>query len=66
MWKYIVASFFFIIGCLELILAANKGIREAVMKNSLVRSKRAEPLILFLAGLSAIAMGLGILFYHLL
>ncbi len=63
MWKYIAASFFFVIGIVEILLALNNRLREALMKNSLVRSKRAEPLFLFLAGLSALVMGLGIIFY---
>ena len=63
MWKYLVSIFFFAIGIIELILAFHPGAREAVLRNSLVRAKRSEPLVLFLAGLSALLMGFGILFY---
>ena len=63
MWKVIVASFLLLIGIVEIILALNGRLREAVMQNSLVRSKRAEPLVLFLVGLSAVVMALGILVY---
>ena len=65
MWKYIAASLFFMIGIGEIVLALNGRIREIVVKNSPVRSKRAEPFFLLVAGLSALAMGLGILFYDL-
>ena len=63
MWKFIGASFLLLIGIVEIILALNGRLREAVMQNSLVRSKSAEPLVLFLVGLSAVAMALGILIY---
>jgi hypothetical protein len=63
MWKVIVASFLLLIGIVEIVLAFNGRLREAVMQNSLVRSKSAEPLVLFLVGLSAVAMALGILVY---
>ena len=63
MWKYIAASLLFAFGALELLLALNGRLREAVMKNSLVRSKRAEPLVLLAAALSAFLTGLAILFY---
>jgi hypothetical protein len=63
MWKLIVASFLLLIGIVEIILALNGRLREAVMQNSLVRSKSAEPLVLFLVGLSAVAMALGIIVY---
>lgn len=65
MWKYIIASFLSIIGLVEIILALNGRLREAVLQNSLLRSRRAEPYVLLLAGLSALAMGLGFLFYGL-
>ncbi|MGB8507917.1 MAG: hypothetical protein WCD76_05920 [Pyrinomonadaceae bacterium] len=65
MWKYFIAAFFFLIGTLEIVLALSGSLREAVMKNSVVRSKRTEPAFLFIAGLSAFAMGAGILFYNL-
>ena len=63
MWKVIVASFLLLIGIVEMILALNGRLREAVMQNSLVRSRSAEPLVLFLVGLSAVVMALGILVY---
>lgn len=63
MWKYVFAAFLLLIGIVEIILALNGRLREAVMQNSLVRSKSAEPLVLFLVGLSAVAMALGILAY---
>ncbi len=65
MWKYLLAAFFILIGILEITLALNTNLRETVMRNSIVRSKRSEPLFLFLAGLSALAMACGILFYNL-
>jgi hypothetical protein len=65
MWKYIAAAFFFVVGSIELLLAINGNLRETLLKNSLLRSKRAQPPLLFLAGLSAIAISIGILFYHL-
>ncbi len=65
MWKYIAALFFVLIGILEITLALNANLRETIMKNSLVRSKRSEPVFLFLAGLSALVMACGILFYNL-
>jgi hypothetical protein len=63
MWKYILACLLCAIGIAEIILALNGGLREAVMRNSLVRSRRAEAPVLLAAGLSALAMGLGILCY---
>ena len=66
MWKYILACLLCAVGIAEVILALNSGLREAVMRNSPVRSGRAEAPVLLAAGLSALAMGLGILFYGLL
>ncbi|HEX8096482.1 MAG TPA: hypothetical protein VF507_00540 [Pyrinomonadaceae bacterium] len=65
MLKYAAASFLLFIGLVEIVLALSGRLREAVMRNSLVRNKRAEAPLLFLAGLSALAMGIGILFYGL-
>ena len=65
MWKYIFASFLLVIGIVEIVLALHGGLREAVMQNSPVRSRRAEPHLLLLAGISALVMGLGFLFYGL-
>jgi len=66
MWKYIVASFLSCIGILEIVLALHGGMREALMQSSPVRSKRSEPPLLLLAGISALFTGLGILLYGLL
>jgi hypothetical protein len=63
MWRYFAAAFFFLIGALEIILALNGRMREEIMKNSPIRSTRASPVFLFLAGLSAFAIALGLLFY---
>jgi hypothetical protein len=65
MWKYIFASILFFIGIVEIVLALHGGLREALMQSSPVRSKRAEPHALLLAGISALVMGIGILFYGL-
>ena len=64
MWKYVGAAIFLLIGALEIILALNSRMREEIMKNSPMRSTRATPVFLFLAGLSAFAIALGILFYN--
>ena len=66
MWKYILASILFVIGIVEIILAVHPGLREAVMQNSPLRSKHTESPMLLLAGISALVMGTGILFYGLL
>jgi hypothetical protein len=63
MWKYFAATFLFLIGALEIILALNGRLREELMKNSPIKSSRATPIYLFVAGLSAFAMALGILLY---
>jgi hypothetical protein len=63
MLKYILACLLCAFGIAEVILALNGSLREAVMRNSLVRSKRAEAPVLLVAGLSALAMGLGMLCY---
>jgi hypothetical protein len=65
MWKYILAVFLILIGSLELTLSFNERLREALMQNSLVRSKRAEPTVLLLAGLSAIVTGVGIILFDI-
>jgi hypothetical protein len=64
MWRYFGAAFFFLTGALEIILALNQRVREEIMKNSPLPSTRATPVVLFLAGLSAFAIALGILFYN--
>jgi hypothetical protein len=63
MWRYCGAAFFFLIGALEIVLALNKRMRDEIMKNAPVQPKRALPLTLFFAALSAFAIALGLLFY---
>jgi hypothetical protein len=63
MWKYILASILLVIGVLEIVLALHGGLREALMKTSPVRLKEAESSAFLLAGISALVMGIGILFY---
>jgi hypothetical protein len=65
MWKYVFASFLLVIGVIELVLAFNPRLRETVMQNSLVRSKRAEPYVLVMAGVSALVTAAGIFLYGL-
>ena len=66
MWKYILAFTLCVIGIVEIVLALNGGLREAVMKTSPVRFKEAESSAFLLAGISALVMGIGILCYGLL
>ena len=66
MWKYILAFTLSVIGIVEIVLALNTRLREALMKTSPVRLKEAESSALLLAGISALVMGTGILFYGLL
>ncbi len=63
MWKYFAAAFLFLIGALEIILAFNGRLREEIMKNSPIPYSHATPIYLFVAGLSAFVMALGILLY---
>jgi hypothetical protein len=63
MWKYILASAFLVIGILEIVLAFHRGLRDAVMQTSPVRIKQAETSAFLLAGISALVMGIGLLFY---
>jgi len=65
MWKYILASTFLVIGILEIVLALHGGLREALMQTSPLRLKQAESSAFLLAGISALVMGIGILFYGL-
>jgi hypothetical protein len=65
MWKYILAFTLLVIGIVEIVLALNAGLREAVMKTSPVRFKEAESSAFLLAGISALVMGIGILFFGL-
>ena len=65
MWKYVAVAFLFLIGAFEILLALNKSVREEVLKNSpLQLTSMTAPVVLFLVGLSAFLMGLGILFYN--
>ena len=66
MWRYIFASGFLLIGIVEIVLALNERLRDAVMQSSPVRFKHAESSAFLLAGISALVMGLGILFYGFL
>jgi len=65
MWKYILASILLVIGIVEIVLALNGGLREALMKTSPVRLKQAESSAFLLAGISALVMGIGMLVYGL-
>jgi uncharacterized membrane protein len=65
MWKYILAGILLLIGIVEIVLALHGGLREAVMQSSPVRLKQAESSAFLLAGISALVMGLGFLFYGL-
>lgn len=66
MWKYILAFTLSVIGIVEIVLALNTRLREALMKTSPVRLKEAESSAFLLAGISALVMGIGIIFYGLL
>ena len=63
MWKYILAAAFLLIGIVEIILALHGGLREALMQSSPVRFKQGESSAFLLAGISALVMGIGILFF---
>ena len=65
MWKYILAFTLTVIGIVEIVLALNAGLREALMKTSPIRLKHAESSAFLFAGISALVMGIGILFYEL-
>ena len=65
MWKYILASTLLGIGILEIVLALHGGLREALMQTSPLRLRQAESSAFLLAGISALVMGMGILFYGL-
>ena len=65
MWKYILASTLLVFGIVEIILALNRGLREAVMQTSPVRFKHGETPVFLLAGISALVTGIGIFFYGL-
>ena len=66
MWKYILASTLLVIGILEIVLALHGGLREALMQTSPLRLKQAESPAFLLAGISALVMGIGLLFYGFL
>ena len=63
MWKYILASTLLVIGILEIVLALHGGLREALMHTIPVRYKQGESSAFLIAGISALAMGIGILFF---
>ena len=63
MWKYILASALLVIGILEIVLAFHGGLREALMQTIPVRYKQAESSAFLLAGISALVMAIGILFF---
>lgn len=63
MWKYILAFTLSVIGIFEIVLALNARLRDAVMKTSPVRFKEAESSAFLLAGISALVLGIGILFF---
>ena len=64
-WKYILAFTLLAIGIVEIVLALNAGLREALMKTSPIRLKDAESPAFLFAGISALVMGIGILLYGL-
>ncbi len=66
MWKYILAIALSVIGIVEIVLGLSASLREALMKTSPVRIKHAESSMFLLAGISALVMGIGILFFGLL
>ena len=63
MWKYILASILTIIGILEIVVALHKGLRDALMQTIPVRYKQAESSAFLLAGISALVMAIGLLFF---
>jgi len=65
MWKYILASTLLVIGIVEIVLALHGDLREALMRTSPLRIKQAESSAFLFAGISALAMGIGILCYGL-
>ena len=66
MWKYILAVTLSVIGIVEIVLGLSATLREALMKTSPVRLGHAESRMFLLAGISALVMGLGFLFFGLL
>jgi hypothetical protein len=66
MWRYILAITLSVFGIVEIVLGLSATLREAVMKTSPVRFRQSESPMFLLAGISALVMGLGILFFGLL
>ena len=64
MWRYLAATFLFVMGAIEILLALNGRLRNEIMKNSPVPLTSAAPFYLFFAGLSAFVMALGLLLYN--
>lgn len=65
MWKYILAFTLSLFGIVEIVLGLNAGLREELMKTIPVRVKQAEASAFLIAGISALAMAIGILFFGL-
>ena len=63
MWKYILGSTLLVIGIVEIVLALNGRLRDALMQTSPVRLKQAESSAFLLAGISALVMGIALLVY---
>ncbi len=63
MWKYILASLLLVFGILEIVLALHGGLRDALMQSSPIRYKQAESSAFLLAGISALVMAIGLLFF---
>jgi hypothetical protein len=62
MWKYILAAALLVIGIFEIAMSFHGRLREAVMQTSPVRFKETESTMFLLAGISALVVGIGILF----
>ena len=63
MWKYILAITLSVFGIVEIVLGLSANLREALMKTSPIRVKHAESSMFLLAGISALVMAIGILFF---
>ncbi|MGI9067568.1 MAG: hypothetical protein ACR2HX_14350 [Pyrinomonadaceae bacterium] len=63
MWRYLLAGFLIVMGLIEILLALNKRMRDELIKNSPVQSALGSPVYLLLAGVSALVIALGLLFY---
>ncbi len=64
MWRYFIAGFLILIGAFEIVLALNARLREEVMKNSPLPLSSNAPWFLFVAGLSAFGIAVGLLFFN--